>query len=267
MACAEESTKCRILKKVILKLLDARWDATPPHLAQIAHSIVRQELGVDPYQQVKKESNDAVLRMYEKLKSLINSSQDPLSTAARIAVAGNIMDFGPSSSFDFKATVDECLTDDFAIDNIKELKEKLATSFSILYISDNAGEIVCDKLLIETILDNYNIKSIVFVVKGGPILNDTTEIDARYVGLDKIREVSFLCVSNGDPNTGISRDSAEFKNILNDFDIVISKGQGNYEMLSDNKDIFFLLKVKCPLIARDACAPLGSMICGINSSI
>jgi len=267
MACAEESTKCRILKKVILKLLDARWDATPPHLAQIAHSIVRQELGVDPYQQVKKESNDAVLRMYEKLKSLINSSQDPLSTAARIAVAGNIMDFGPSSSFDFKATVDECLTDDFAIDNINELKEKLATSSSILYISDNAGEIVCDKLLIETILDNYNIKSVVFVIKGGPILNDTTETDALYVGLDKIREVSFLCVSNGDPNTGISRDSAEFKNVLNNFDIVISKGQGNYEMLSDNKDIFFLLKVKCPLIARDSCTPLGSMICGINSGI
>jgi uncharacterized protein with ATP-grasp and redox domains len=131
----------------------------------------------------------------------------------------------------------------------------LQKSEKIVYIGDNAGEIVFDRILLEELKG----KEITFVVKGGPIINDATVEDAKFVSINKIAKIK--TVSNGEPKTGPKRNSKEFINLLKSADIVISKGQGNYEALSEvNANIFFLLKVKCPTIANDIGVKIGSIV-------
>jgi uncharacterized protein with ATP-grasp and redox domains len=145
-----------------------------------------------------------------------------------------------------KNIINEVLTADFAIDDSQELENRIKCSKTILFLGDNAGEIVFDKLLIETI----NHPNVYYAVRGKPVINDVTVDDASYVGIDKIAKV----ISNGydAPSTIIEKASKEFKRIYNDADLIISKGQGNLEGLINNtrNDLYFLLMVKCDVIAR-----------------
>ncbi len=262
MSQVDDSAKRAILEKAIQALLSLQWNLCPPLMAQTVHSLVRRELGgIDPYWQVKNESNEKAQVLYATLQSLVSSSPDPLSTAIRIAIAGNIMDYGPSDSFDFEGTVNECLTQDIALGSTDALKSALSGASSLLYLTDNAGEIVCDKLLLETILSKYDLNTIVLAVKGGPILNDATRDDADQAGLLLLPSVSLSYISNGEPGTGYRRESPEFSAYMDSFDVIISKGQGNYEILSSHHNIFFLLKAKCALLAAHAGVPKGSLIC------
>lgn len=266
MATDDSAKQADILRKAIDILRDCEWDDKPPKFAQKIHGMIREELGTDPYEDVKRKSNDAIMALYPDLKKRVRESDDCIGTAVRMAIAGNIMDFGPTSSFDFEATLEECLNTDLAIDHCVSFKDACSKSSSILYLTDNAGEIVCDKILLEGIIDRYKVKKITLAVKGGNILNDATYQDISYVGLDKLQGVDVICVSNGEPYSGIPRESHAFRGVMDRYDMIISKGQGNYEMLSEHDDVFFLLKAKCQLIARNAGVALGGMICGINLS-
>jgi uncharacterized protein with ATP-grasp and redox domains len=228
--------------------------------------LVRRELGRDPYEHVKQESNKQAQVLYTTLQSLVSSSPDPLSTAIRVAIAGNIMDYGPADTFDFERTVQECLTRDMALDGTTALKSALSGASSLLYLVDNAGEIVCDKLLIETLLSSYPLNRIVVGVKGGPILNDATHEDAAEVGINELPMTRLVSISNGEPDTGFHRESPEFRAYMDSFDVIIAKGQGNYEVLSGYSDIFFLLKAKCSLLAAHAGVPIGSLICSTSAA-
>ena len=262
MSQVDDSAMRAILEKAIQALLSIQWDVCPPLMAQTVHSLVRRELGgIDPYWQVKKESNTKAQVLYTTLQSLVSSSPDPLSAAIRIAIAGNIMDYGPSDSFDFEGTVNECLTQDIALGSTESLKNALSGASSLLYLADNAGEIVCDKLLLESIGAEYDLTSIVLAVKGGPILNDATREDAEQAGMLSLPSVSLAYINNGESGTGYRRESPEFREYMNSFDVIIAKGQGNYEILSPYPDIFFLLKAKCSLLAAHAGVPKGSLIC------
>lgn len=262
MATDDPQLRSDILREVIDKLMSMEWDQSPPKLAQAVHKIVRDRLGKDPYQDVKRESNELALSLYDHMKDVVSNSDDELNTAVRIAIAGNIMDFGPYSHFDFDSTLSECLVADMAVDQCSSFKEQCEDAMSLLYLVDNAGEVVCDKVLLETMMGLYPLKKVTMAVKGGNILNDATYHDIDEVGLNKLPNIDFLCVSNGESFTGIPRESDSFRKIMDSYDMVISKGQGNYEMLSSNKDIFFLLKAKCALIAEDIGVPMGSMVCG-----
>lgn len=262
MSQVDDAAQREILEKAIHALLSLQWDLSPPLMAQTVHTLVRRELGgSDPYAIAKAESNKKAQDLYTTLQSLVSSSPDPLSTAMRIAIAGNIMDYGPSDTFDFEGTVQECLEKEIALGSTTELKGALAGASSLLYLVDNAGEIVCDKLLLETIQDHYGIPRIVLAVKGGPILNDATQEDARDVGMLDIPGLSLAYISNGEAGTGYRRESPAFREFMDGFDVIISKGQGNYEVLSPYHDIFFLLKAKCSLLADHAGVPKGSLIC------
>jgi len=262
LATTDLEKQSDILRKVINALMDMEWEQSPPKLAQVVHRIVREELGTDPYQGVKAESNEKALDLYEHMKGIVSSSHDPILTAVKIAIAGNIMDFGPYSDFDFDATLSECMGSDLEVDQCDEFKKLCQDSSTILYLVDNAGEVVCDRVLLETIIGRYSPERITLAVKGGNILNDATYHDIEQVGLDTLPNVDILCVSNGEPFTGIPRESGCFRKIMDSYDMIISKGQGNYEMLSSNTDIFFLLKAKCGIIADDIGVPIGSMVCG-----
>lgn len=257
----DEKLHERVLREVAKKLLESNWDSTPPELAHQVHSIVKRITNEnDPYKEVKKESNDLVLKIYPELKEKVKKSRDPLRTAVRLAIAGNIIDFGVPQEFNLEETIREVLKKKFAIDDYKTLKEKLKDAETLLFFVDNAGEIGLDKLLVETFLETKKLKKIDFVVKGGPIINDATLEDAVYMGLDGLPNSEFLTMSNGEVGTGPARSSQTVKRWIREHDLVISKGQGNYEGLSEHNGLIFMLMVKCPIIASDLGVEVGDII-------
>ena len=257
----DEKLQEKVLREVVKELLESDWESTPPELAHKVHSIVKRVTNEnDPYKDVKRESNDLVLRMYSELKEMIKESRDPLRMAVRLAIAGNIIDFGVAQEFNLEQTIKEVLNKKFAIDDYILLKEKLESAETLLFFVDNSGEIGLDKLLVETFLETTEFKKIDFVLKGGPIINDATLEDAFYMGLDSLPNSEFLVISNGEEETGPERKSKEVKNWISEHDLVISKGQGNYEGLSEHNGLFFMLMAKCPVIASDIGAELGDII-------
>ena len=259
MATEDEAIHEKTMKEVLTGLHESAFNLTPPEIANMIHRTVRRTTGVDdPYGGVKKECNDLVLGIYPRLKTMLDESDDRLLTAVKLTIAGNIIDYGVSAEFNVEETIDKVFKSDFAINDYNIFQEKLDNAKRILYLGDNAGEIVFDRLLLEELDD----KKIVFVVKGGPIINDATVEDARYAGLDAVSELDI--VSNGDPGTGPDRSSREFISRIKNSDLVISKGQGNYEALSDVGNIFFLFMVKCPVIARDVGVGVGSIVLKYN---
>lgn len=200
----------------------------------------------DPYIKVKKQSNDLVLEMYPALKKLLIESENPYETALRLAIAGNIIDFAVGDHYDLQATIQKVLDSEFAINHSSELRTSLLNAKSVLYLGDNAGEIVFDKLFIETIMH----PNLTYVVRGAPVINDATIDDARYVGIDTVADV----IANGydAPSTIVAKCSDEFKELFDCADVIISKGQGNLEGLlgKTDKEVYFLLMVKCDVIAE-----------------
>ena len=180
------------------------------------------------------------------MKNLVSRSDDPFNTAVRLSIAGNIIDFAVNDTFNLHATLDRVLKSRFAIDHSESLKKALGSARSVLYLGDNAGEIVFDKLFVETI----GHPNLVYVVRGAPVINDATIEDAEYVGMSEAARV----ISNGfdAPSTVVSESSDEFRKLFSEADLIISKGQGNLEGLIhlNDKRIFFLLMVKCNVMAE-----------------
>ena len=257
----DEKLHQKVLWEVTKELLESDWESTPPELAHKVHSIVKRITNeTDPYKDVKKESNDLVLRMYPELEETVKMSRDPLRTAVRLAIAGNIIDFGVVQEFNLERTIREVLKKQFAIDDYEQLKETLKNAETLLFFVDNVGEIGLDKLLVETFLQTKKLEKIDFVVKGGPIINDATLEDTVYMGLDLLPNSQFLAISNGDAGTGPERNSPTVKRWINEHDLVVSKGQGNYEGLSEHDGLFFMLMAKCPIIASDIGVEVGDII-------
>lgn len=257
MATDDKTKQEEVLKKVLSELGKTSLEGKiPSDIAHKVHHIIRKATGnSDPYKKLKDEYNKKALKMYPSLKQKVARSKDRLLTATKLAIAGNIIDFGPGYKFDLEKTIKDVLAQDFAIDHFNQFRKALNKSKKIIYLGDNTGEIVFDRILLEELKG----KEITFIVKGGPIINDATVEDAKFVGIDKIAKIGR--VSNGMPGTGPDRNSKGFIKQLKNADIVISKGQGNYEALSEVKaNIFFLLKVKCPVIARDIGVKIGDIV-------
>jgi uncharacterized protein with ATP-grasp and redox domains len=255
----DQRNRERILRQVVFRIANESFEKTPPSVGGDIHRIVRlMSDNSDPYLEIKKDSNELAMRLMASLKARIKSSQDPFETAVRLAIAGNIIDSGQGDHVGeekLKETISECLDQPISQDAINELREEIGKTSNILYLADNAGEVFFDRLLIEE-LDGCHIT---FVVRGAPIINDALRDDARMAGIDTLAEV----VDNGSdaPGTIVEECSEEFRRHFAEADLVIAKGQGNYETLSDERKImFFLLKAKCPVIANDIGCHEGDMV-------
>ena len=218
-----------------------------PLFSRELHSILRSYThNPDPYKEEKKENNDQALNLLHESEKLIQQSNDPFGTSLKIAIAGNIIDFAANDNFNILVTIDKALNSEFAIDHSKQLKKALESANSVLYLGDNAGEIVFDKLFIQTI----NHPNLTYVVRGAPVINDATMEDAEYVGMKDITNV----ISNGydAPSTIPDKSNKQFQEYFRKADLIISKGQGNLEGLIPLNDdrIFFLLMVKCDVMAE-----------------
>nr|WP_320190909.1 ARMT1-like domain-containing protein [uncultured Desulfobacter sp.] len=230
------------------KLIDSKRDLSNPQLATEIHRMAKSQLSnTNLYAEEKLKANNLLLQEYPYWQTMINESKDPFFTAAKLSVIGNIIDYGAQSvNDDISAQIESFFQKDLKIDMTVQLKNEVSKAEHILYLGDNCGEIVFDKLFIETMKH----KNITFAVRGKPVINDATLEDATQVGIDKVCRV----ISNGfdAPSTLLEFCSGEFIEEYNRADLIISKGQGNFEglMESSHPKVFFLLIAKCEPIAN-----------------
>ena len=236
----------QLLDAVGDKIKDIPLENTPPETATFIYQKIKEITGnKDPYKRIKEKNIQQVITLYPKLKKTIDNSSDPLLTAIRLAIAGNVIDYGANRHFHIEDEIEKALHQDFAVLDYEKFLANLKKARSILYLGDNAGESVFDKLLIETM-----VKPVIYVVREEPIINDVTIEDAINSGIGEVAEI----ISSGahTPATILKFCNDRFITMFNEADLIISKGQGNFEGLSDvDRSVFFLLKAKCQLIARE----------------
>jgi uncharacterized protein with ATP-grasp and redox domains len=245
IATKDEKKIKTLLDDIGCMIKEIPMDNTPPETGDLIYKKIRELTGVfDPYKKIKEVSIHDALKMYPGLKQIVKNSTNRLLMAIRIAIAGNIIDFGIHKTFNLKEDLQQILKQDFAIFHFQQFVEQLNRAQSILYLGDNAGESVFDKILIEELG-----KPVTYVVREIPVINDVTFSDAINSGLDQVANI----ISSGcsAPGTILPLCNNEFKNQFEKADMIISKGQGNYEGLSNaERPVFFLLKTKCAVIAK-----------------
>ena len=258
-AGASGEQQANVLQDTLKMLQSIDPSTTPPEIGNQIHRKVRETVvNSDPYSDVKRASTEEALRFRPWTRATIAGSQDPLETAVRLTIAGNIIDYGHSAHYDLEATITDATQQPLAVDDMDALRSALTSvrdnGDGVLYIADNAGETVFDRALIE-ILD----LDVTYAVKEAPVLNDATLDDAQQAGLD----ACCTLVTTGADTMGtiLSLTSAAFQRRFSAAKVVIAKGQANYETLSPGDErIFFLLKAKCPVIARDLGVETGGLI-------
>lgn len=255
----DETIHERVLRQVLHRASTMDLRVSPPAMGRYIHRLIRDLTGnTDPYQRVKDQSNRLALELYPTLQEKVERSPRPLDTAVRLAIAGNVIDFGVNSHFDdslLHAAIEHSLTAPLSESAVDRFQQAVGRAEGILYLADNAGEIVFDRLLIE----RMPMDKVTFAVKGSPIINDATLADAQAAGVADLVEV----VDNGSdaPGTILDTCSDSFRARFGAADLVVAKGQANYETLSDAAaNVFFLLKAKCPVIARDLDCDVGSLV-------
>ena len=240
---------------------------SPPEMGKEIYSLIGKISGVkDPYKEIKRMSNKTALSLYPKLKKEINYSEDRLLAAVKLSIIGNIIDYGAKNTLNVEKEIEQLFQGNFtsklennlAVFKYKHFKEALNGVKNILFLADNAGEVVFDRLLIEELVGKLH-KDIIYVVKGHPVINDALIEDALFCGINQTARI----ISNGSnaPGTILKDCSPEMVALYQNADFIISKGQGNYESLSEeNKPIFFLFRAKCPVIAKDVGCNIGDMV-------
>ena len=268
LAGAGEKKQKMILNEMAKSLQGFQLNSTPPLMGWTIHRIVKRlTRNTDPYIAIKRKSNKLALRIYKRLKNKVKHSKDRLLTAVELAIAGNIIDYGVKNALNVNKELKKILRkeeraikkEDRRLFNYQAFKHALKSASTILYLADNAGETVFDKILIEEIKRDYKDRKIIYAVKEKPIINDALIEDARKCGIDKIAEV----ISSGTdaPGTILSLCSKKFLKIYKSADLIISKGQGNFEALSEEKrPMYFLFMAKCPVVAKDVGCSVGDIV-------
>jgi hypothetical protein len=255
----DESIQEQVLRETLEMMHEMDMSTPPPEIGYHIHRRIRALTGnPDPYLEQKQISNRFVLDQLPVLRKRVENADDPLEMAARLAVAGNVIDFGVSSEMDldyYREVIERAMNTPFDPQEIQHFKQAMANARDILYLADNAGEIVFDRLLIEQMPTDR----VTLVVKAAPILNDALFADAEAAGLtDRV-----TVIDNGSdaPGTLLHLCSESFRERFKQADMIVSKGQANYESLSRCAGpVFFLLKIKCPVIGRDAGHELGEFV-------
>ncbi|MFX1259430.1 MAG: DUF89 domain-containing protein, partial [Promethearchaeota archaeon] len=255
-------------KKMMMYLTKTSALSEPgPLIGKKVYQLVAEVLGEDdPYKKMKDQYNHLALKYYDNAKEIINNAEDPLFQAIAIAIIGNTIDFATHHNMDLINDLKNYTIDDFKINEIAELKETLEKAKKknrqILLLLDNAGEIVFDKLLVETLKLLYPELEIICTVRSGPIINDATMEDAEFIGLTEIVKVIEAPAA---PGIELSTATEKFKSYFYEREgIILSKGQGNFESLYGmeipNKEIYYLLKAKCRLMERMFNVKIGDLI-------
>ncbi len=258
-----EEDRWKTVKTVCDELSKVDRSKPSAEIGQKVHKIVRDISSVeDPYAEQKEKSNEKALEYFDEFQKEVEHSDEPLNRAARLAAAGNAVDFGPRRDFDVESELKRGLREEFRLNHWSMFLDKLSSAEDILYFTDNSGEIIYDRLFIEHLMSSYPIANLDLVVKDGPFLNDVTREDAEELGFENMDRIALKSVDNGDGGNKPRLWSDEVEKWIDRHDLVIAKGQANYEGLSgySKENLFFLLVVKCHLVEKEIGAALGEKV-------
>jgi len=265
MVEAPEEIQYIALQQVLLLMQNIPVGSNPAEISSEVQRIIFDVVTHrDHFLDIKRLSTQQALTLYPRLKKLVKESNDPLAMAIRLSIAGNIIDYGVTEQIpDLWMAVENAIRQPYAIDNTNIFYNYLAKADHILYLADNVGETVFDRLLIEVLP-----VPVTYVVKSGPMVNDAILEDAVAAGIDSCARI----ISSGAQVVGtvFSKSSVEFLKEFETAPLIISKGQANFETLSEcDPKIFCFFQVKCPVIGRHLSSPVGSLIvrqCGSRSN-
>jgi hypothetical protein len=250
--------RAQIVRESLKLIGETGFGDPPPYAVQRVCRLVKKLSGnPDPYDEFKRHFNRVGIEIYPELKKIVEKSNTPFRTAALISLAGNIIDFAPDHQIRLLHTIRKFLNNPPVIDFIPDLERALSRADNVLFVGDNAGETVMDRLLIEFASKKPKY---FYAVRGGTVINDATIEDARASGIHRVSSV----LSTGSDAPGVIRKdcSKSFLNIFDSSDVVIAKGMGNFETLCDTKTkkIFFMFIAKCELVARHVGCSVGDGI-------
>lgn len=258
MVQLDETRREEILRCVLHKMSTIDFNLSPPAMAREIHSLIRQASGIDdPYLAEKQRDQQLALQLLPQLEQDVLMADNRLHAAVLLAITGNSIDHGVYHGMGVEqilSSIEQGLKAPLQGD-VDKFAAAIKQADNILYLGDNAGEIVFDKVLIQQL----PLEKTTFAVRGGPILNDALRADAEQAGITELVPV----IDNGDtsPGTILPYCSADFVARFHQADLIIAKGQGNYETLSDcDANIFFLLKAKCPVVAGNIGCEVGSAL-------
>ncbi|WP_371802626.1 DUF89 domain-containing protein [Candidatus Lokiarchaeum ossiferum] len=250
------------LQKKIMGRLARVNSLLMPYYSQIVYQTIAENIGqIDPYKKLKEEYNYRALQLIPILKNEIAISEDPLLAAIKIAIMGNTIDFGTPYTIDIEKDVAEFSLNSLKINHYKDFISDFQKAEKIMIIGDNTGEVVFDLILIEFLHLNYPSKFITFAVRGGPAINDVTINDIKDLDLQ-----NYCTIVEGSASPGVimEQTTTQFQQAFKEADIILSKGQGNFESLDgiplNRSSLYFLLKAKCNLVASKFDVPVGSLI-------
>ncbi len=254
---SQEQTR-EVVNEVARLVPTLTLDKSPAYNSTKLLRVIHRILGVDdPYREAKIHYNNVVMELYPKLVKMVEESSDPFVMAAKLSAVGNVIDLGIRAKIDIDADIRRVFEQGFGIDHSQKLIELLKEPRTILYMVDNSGEIVFDRIFIERLIARGH--RVIVGVKSGPVLNDATMEDARQVGLTEITEV----VETGSDWIGTELETCaeEFRKLYYSADVAVSKGQANYETLEGSRpDLFVILKAKCDAVARNIGTELGELV-------
>ncbi len=258
VATPDPKAHTEILRRLARVLPTLNMNQSPATNSKPVYDIVYEVTGVrDPYARSKKETNQAALDLLPALEASIHRSKDPLKSAIHLAAAGNIIDLGIGHAFDLKKDVRRIMKQPFAIDHYSEFRKELQRGRTLLYLADNCGEIIFDRVLIEQLLA-AGLK-VTVAVKSGPIINDATMEDAEFAGITALCPV--IETGSDDIGVGWPNTSPVFRRHVRNADIILAKGHGNFETCIGRRgNYYFLLKAKCDIVAAELGVTMGATV-------
>ncbi len=259
---ADEVLTEKLISAVTQSSKDFSFSLTPPEVATDVYelmSILADK--ADLYEEIKNYSTQNALSYIPFLEYKISKSPDKLLTATKVAVAGNVIDLAAEVEFDLADEIEKIFDTDFGHDDFEKLKAMLTDAKTLLVIGDNAGEHIFDYLFIQTLQQLYPLLYISYMVRGNPIINDVTMKEAKEAGFDKLCNLVDSGVNT--PGFIYNRANEESQQLFDEADVVITKGMGNYECLSPSprKNLCYLLKVKCSVVASSLERNIGDIVC------
>lgn len=258
VATKDPRAHTEVLRRLAKILPTLNMNQAPAPLSKPVYDIVSEVTQIrDPYARSKKQTNRAALALLPKLEASVHHSKDPLKKAIHLAVAGNIIDLGIGHTFDLKKDVAKIMKQPFAIDHSTPFRKDLHRGRKLLYLADNCGEIVFDRVLVEQLLALG--LDVTVVVKSGPIINDATREDAEFAGLTGLCPV--IETGSNDIGVGWPNTSPQFRRHVRNADIILAKGHGNFETcIGKPGNYYFLLKAKCDIVAAELGVKMGDTV-------
>ncbi len=264
----DEEAQREVLNEVARMLPGFELSTKPPVMSLVINRAIRKLTEVrDPFESEKRLSNELALGNAPMIRSHINDAPDPLKAAVEYAIAGNSIDFGAFRDLDIADAIERLVAgeerriarEDSSVFRLEDFRRDAENARTLLFITDNAGEIVLDMILMETLLSINPDLDITAAVRDSPIINDATTEDAGTIGLDRL--VRVISSGSNAPGTPLEYCSPDFLERFYQADMVIAKGQGNYETLSEApREVYLLFKVKCPVVARDSGGKMGDIM-------